>query len=354
LKTLHYQLEFLTPAFMGNAEQEGQWRSPPVKALLRQWWRVAYAHAHGFKVKVEDMRREEGRLLGNAWLDAGERGKVAHSKSLVRIRLDKWDIGRQRGADWPVFQKVVHPEVNRNAVNQPVSSDLYLGYGPLTLGKGSDRVSLKTNAAIQSGETATLSIAMPEAHVSMLEHALWMMDRYGALGGRSRNGWGSLALMPARDTAALDGKPPLRDLGEAILLDWPHALGQDERGALVWATSPRDDWKDLMRELAELKIGLRTQFPFTHGKNAPTPEDRHRLSYPVTNHSVQGWKDLRLPSSLRFKVRKTGEGRLVAVIFHVPCMPPPAFKEKPDAVQRVWAQVHAFLDGRPGISRIGE
>ena len=39
--TMHlcsYQLRFQTPAFLGNAQQQGQWRTPPFKALLRQWW----------------------------------------------------------------------------------------------------------------------------------------------------------------------------------------------------------------------------------------------------------------------------------------------------------------------------
>ena len=33
-----YQLRFQTPAFLGNAQQQRQWCTPPFKALLRQWW----------------------------------------------------------------------------------------------------------------------------------------------------------------------------------------------------------------------------------------------------------------------------------------------------------------------------
>ena len=40
MKTFTYTLSFTTPAFLGNASQQAQWRTPPVKALLRQWWRV--------------------------------------------------------------------------------------------------------------------------------------------------------------------------------------------------------------------------------------------------------------------------------------------------------------------------
>ena len=43
MQTYSYQLRFQTPAFLGNAQQQAQWRTPPIKALLRQWWRVAVA-----------------------------------------------------------------------------------------------------------------------------------------------------------------------------------------------------------------------------------------------------------------------------------------------------------------------
>ncbi|MFN3630151.1 MAG: hypothetical protein ACK4XK_08895, partial [Casimicrobiaceae bacterium] len=88
IKTLSTKLLFLTPAFLGNAEQNGQWRTPPIKAQLRQWWRVAYAADHGFSVNVAAMRREEGLLFGNAWIED------AFCKSLVRIRLDQWEQGK--------------------------------------------------------------------------------------------------------------------------------------------------------------------------------------------------------------------------------------------------------------------
>ena len=35
-----YQLRVQTPAFLDNAQQQGQWRTLPFKALLRQWWQV--------------------------------------------------------------------------------------------------------------------------------------------------------------------------------------------------------------------------------------------------------------------------------------------------------------------------
>ncbi|MEJ5270060.1 MAG: RAMP superfamily CRISPR-associated protein [Hydrogenophilus sp.] len=372
MQTATFTLTFTTPAFLGDANQNARWRTPPIKHELRHWWRVAYAADHGFRVNVSEMRREEGLLFGHAWLENdafvqdGRKTKTAARQSQVRIRLDHWNEGMLR--QWPQDTTVTHP-----SVRMPIGSTLYLGYGPLTFNRNSSKTALKANAAIQEQEQATLAIAYPEATASLLEQALWLMDRFGTLGGRARNGWGSYHLLPSPSRRGNGGEDlPLRDWRECLKLDWPHAIGKDETGPLIWQTEPHEDWKSLMRTLAIVKIGLRTQFRFalleangdkqlrdkreqpagiSHGK----PQDRHWLAYPVTHHSVAPWDkervnnktvplNLRLPNQLRFKVRQTADDKLVGVIFHMPHLPPPAFKPDREAIEKVWRCVHQFLD----------
>ena len=378
--TRTYTFRFNTPAFLGNAEQNGQWRTPPFKAQLRQWWRVAYAAAHKFNVNVAAMREREGFLFGNAWLSHQENGRTVndHCKSQVRVRLDRWDLGQETKRSWgqqeldKSKEGVVHPSVGT------IGPKLYLGYGPLVVEKvrsGSKTryaTVLKQNAAIQADEAAGFSLAFPEDN-SLIEHALWLMHRYGTVGGRSRNGWGSYELAPQGETPELQGTVPLRPWRECLELDWPHAIGQDQRGALIWQTTEHDDWQSLMRTLAIIKIGLRTQFKFhlnpaagdrqilrngqPQGIEHGQAQKRHWLSYPVTNHPVQSWEseyvngerrklNLRLPNSLRFKVRQTASGKLVGVIFHMPCLPPAAFNATPHraAIEQTWKKVHDLLD----------
>ncbi|PJF46145.1 MAG: hypothetical protein CUN48_15290, partial [Candidatus Thermofonsia Clade 3 bacterium] len=166
------------------------------------------------------------------------------------------------------------------------------------------------------------------------------------LGGRSRNGWGSYELLPAPEggSGAERKRLPLRLWSDCLALDWPHAIGQDEKGPLIWKTAEHDDWKSLMRTLAIVKIGLRTQLRFTTGRGAPHPEERHWLAYPVTNHDVRTWNALRLPNQLRFKVRRTEGGKLIGVIFHMPHLPPAAFAPNRTAIEKVWECVHQFLN----------
>jgi CRISPR-associated protein Cmr1 len=358
MKTVTYRLTFLTPAFLGDAEQSGRWRTPPIKALLRQWWRVVYAADKGFAVDVAKMRREEGLLFGNAWLDNDYR------KSLVRLRLDRWEPGKLTSWNGLEQSTVAHPEVERTGYK--VGPHAYLGYGPLD-GRSGTKLNEKVKTVVNVGEGATLSLAMPDEDAPRIQRALWLMDRYGTLGGRSRNGWGSFTLTPINKTPELDGQPPLRDWKECLEADWPHAIGKDEKGPLIWQTAKTyDDWKLLMRDLAIIKIGLRTQRPAfeltlnkaakdeelidkktgeRRGINHGAPQARHWLSYPVTNHTVRPWgNNARLPNQIRFKVRRAPDGKLVGVIFHMPCLPPPEFRPDVQAIEKVWERVHAFLD----------
>ena len=58
MEKLEYKVSFLTPAFLGNAGQEGQWRSPPFKALLRHWWRVVrYSHGAGAAGRIQKAKK---------------------------------------------------------------------------------------------------------------------------------------------------------------------------------------------------------------------------------------------------------------------------------------------------------
>ena len=354
MQRMKYRIRFLTPAFLGNAEQSGQWRTPPFKALLRQWWRVVRAQGAGYDHRK--LRETEGRLFGHAWLDDGH-GKTWASRSKVRLRLDSWKNGDLRSWNGLEQETVTHPEVQRTGFK--VGPHAYLGYGPFD-GRGGTKLRKlngKPNAAIQAGETSTLSIAAPESEIDVLRTALALMNAYGTVGGRSRNGWGSFMIEPFDDSPGVDASADtsrqgageldrsfVRPWREALALDWPHAIGADDTGPLVWRTKEScTDWKALMRDLAILKIGLRTMFVFS---SARPPHDRHWLSYPITKHNFPAWGNLRLPNSLRFKVRPDPDDpkRLRGVVFHVPCLPPRDFRPDSRAIENVWRKTHQLLD----------
>ncbi len=357
MRTRTIRLEFVTPAFLGGADQSSEWRTPPFKALLRQWWRVWAARKFG--VGHQGLREIEGVVFGHAALR--HNGRPWHVRSAVRLRLRP--VRHQTLTSWSPTKKVHHREVNMPA-DKMVGSDLYLGYGPL-VHKGGTR--LKAPPALAPGSSAELTLRHPErlsvdefATVEVaegLEAALRLIHLFGTVGSRSRNGWGSLrlseegrALVPFEkliETAT----PYARPLERCLETEWADGIGTDGKGLLVWRTKEAyRDWKEVIHELARVKIAFRTKLEAGKG----TIAERHLLAYPVTHHQVNAWgATSRLANQLRFKVHRLEDGRLVGLAVHLPAGLPGELlhrlpQDKQAWVRRqqivVWRKVHKSLD----------
>ena len=351
-KELTYKVSFATPAFLGNADQQAQWRTPPFKALIRQWWRVMKAPEMGYD--VARLRAAENALFGTASDDGAE----SSHRSLLRLRLSAWDEGKLK--DWPKEgQRVQHPEVGNGG--RPVDAELYLGYGALEHNSQTRSTQLGTSkssgvkrTAIDEKSSVDLRLMFPAEYAQDLRATMQLVGWFGTLGSRARNGWGALQL------TEIGGSPSVRQSGAAVAaytrpladclkLEWPHAIGSDNKGLLIWHTAPMPSWRDAMRELARLKIAFRTEgAPFPNAQPGAI-QARHLIAYPVTNHVVSAWgNQARLANQIRFKVVKEG-AQHVGVVVHLPCRMP----DELVALLRgatlptelaVWQDVHRELD----------
>lgn len=347
--TRSYTIKFNTPAFLGDASQSGAWRTPPFKALIRHWWRVAYA-AENRSLKgatlINLLRAEEARLFGSAADDTG------HSSAL-RMRIDKWAPGQMKS--WQGGGSVAHPQVGQGG--RQVDALLYLGYGPLAYNREARATKFKSDdqVAINAGEQGTLRLAFPNEFSKTLNNAIYLINRFGTIGGRSRNGWGAFSLQSSDDRQEQPGLSQfLLGLDESLAQDWPSSLGMDGAGnPLIWQfRSGEASWQKIMTKLADLKIRLRTSeaLKLDRGQH-PRPEAIHWLAYPVTNHVVGPWgRNMRLPNSLRFKVIPHSDG-VTGTIFHCPCSPPEMHAPLP-TLKSVWGSVHHFLDAEQQLERV--
>ncbi|QKK01687.1 MAG: hypothetical protein HND55_02855 [Pseudomonadota bacterium] len=217
-----YRVRFLTPAFLGDAEQSARWRTPPFKHLLREWWRVAYFADHASDFSLEAMRHEEGLLFGHAWLDDdfsetnGRREKISARKSLVRIRLET------------------------EARNQPAWFGL---------------LDAKTKAPLRSGikpdaaeGQRIVRMAWPEPEDGRMRRVMQLMSNFGQLGSRSRGGWGALHIddVDSLDPAELGRFA--RPLQDCLAGKWPASFASDAGGLMLWnSRQDFEDWSKLMR-----------------------------------------------------------------------------------------------------------
>lgn len=299
MKTFEFEVGFNTPAFIGGANQNSEWRTPPIKALMRHWWRFVWAsNNRGNLDNIASLKACEGELFGDT-----------DKQALVRIRL--WD--------WANAKDIVR--------SQPYD---YLRFGK-TSGTG-----------IGVNETATLLIAVPDDYENVIGSIMSHIQGYGTVGGRSRNGWGSIRLTLPQDKQmleALTNAEIVSDWKDAVQYGWPHAIGRDVRGALIWQTKEYPKWESVMNQLAELRKVI--------NRESKTSDSRHLLSYPVTQNKKLKSVVERMPSALRFKVRSnqvSGKRIYTGIVYFVPSTPKEVFRRYGPDVIRSWEQVFNFLD----------
>lgn len=341
-----YLLQLASPAFLGGADQRGTWRTPPLKALIREWWRIAVAPDLGYDHR--QLKKNETKLFGTA---ADEAGGENH-RSQIRLALAHWKDGTMHSHE--PLPMILHPEAER--AKNKVEPLNYLGYGPIDRGK------LKFGAALQAKEDNTLRIALPRSELPNLQRAITLAHWFGTVGGRSRNGWGSMlwtaeegttALAPLRATALRESGCS-RALKQCLEFDWPLAIGSDDTGVLVWRSRETfKGWHEAMSFLARTKIDFRTHLGFVGGQPHREAQARHALAYPVTNHKVLAWEGNgkgRLANTLRFKLHTEDGDRLRALIYHTPCRPTLPYGSL-DLLD-TWQRVHRFLDDQPTLARL--
>lgn len=327
MKQLEYSVRFTTPAFLGNAEQSGQWRTPPFKALLRQWWRVAYAAEHNFPQDVVNMRREEGLLFGHAWLEGdtfernGKMVTTAARKSLVRIRLealgdgDAWGKGTQAGVS-------------------PLSTGLdtsYAWFGLVKRGAGEpDRIGIATHGLESS---RALLLAIPDQHAQRVETAVRLIAQFGQLGSRSRGGWGSLHIDGVQDMSREELARFAQPLDACLRHDWPMSLCTDARGLCMWESQwTFPSWDKAMRVIAAERRNARLALKSLNGRDLR----------PVLGFASPG----RMPSPLRWRVFPGASSQLAIRVFAMPTLIPEDGKQHIDTgqIKVAWNQVIEVMD----------
>ncbi len=329
--------EIITPMFLGNANQEAELRAAPFKGLLRYWWRVANGLRHE---TASALLREENRIFGSA--DANSGGK---SQVTVEVKGHPLHFAQET---FPAGQKIQHPEV-RNKFGNVVSIDrfLYLGYGPIIK---SGQLKKEGEGAFQPGQCFTVIISGREQILEQMKHPIHCFQQFGAIGSRSRNGWGSFFL-ESDNLQPVSDAMLFKNIGSDWLTcfskDYPHCLGTDNGKTLLWRSKQvHSNWEEVMNELAGIYLMTRLEQKFQEGGPHLKPQNRHILGYPAgRKHSVKNWGHAgRHGSALRLLVRKEADGYR-GYFLHLPHL----FSKEmwPGDKERqinIWKQVHAKLD----------
>ncbi|MDR3162531.1 MAG: type III-B CRISPR module RAMP protein Cmr1, partial [Helicobacteraceae bacterium] len=170
---MYYEVEFVTPSFLGGAEQNAQLRTPHFKAALRWWWRVLFGWQYGKKIY-----EAESELFGST-----------DSASKVRIEV----IGKLSAQSSNSFggEKVYVKTIKNKYGNiQDIRINVieYLSYGRY------NNKSSTYDSHFAANSRFTLNVHMPKDKEQEIILCLKALFTFGGVGSRSRNGFGSLRL----------------------------------------------------------------------------------------------------------------------------------------------------------------
>lgn len=345
-ETIELSLTIVTPMFLGDASQKPKLRPEPFKGLLRYWWRVATTGCY---------KTPNGLLMAENTIFGGEGGSDEWGKSLVTL-----DIEGEPATDnqLPTVSKVRHPEVGNGG--RDIDPLLYLGYGPVLWGKGR---AVCSRDYLKPDEKFTLKLHVskelingPGDEVELLKRALFYLVAFGAIGSRSRNGWGSFQLKNFADVKKLISPQKITVLQfnkDIFRFDYPYSIAANTKNFLIWKTKEGyNSWQEAMKNIAEIYINLRINFK---SDGSDDIDERHLLGFPITNHlalKAPNWgKTARHASPLRIFFRKK-QDKYYGFILHLPFGISERMVENASGTTffdhnkqyKIWEKVHKILD----------
>jgi len=169
VKRLTFDLEFITPAFIGGANQQAELRPASFVGLLRWWWRALKGECD-----IKRLREEEIKIFGGD-------GKMA-SPVYLRVEGDVSkgeDLINEYRLSWS-FDK------NRRALIGPHAGVGYLYYSMVALNK---REFIKADSRLR------LTLIGKDEFLKHYIASLWALVFLGGVGARSRRGGGNLAVV---------------------------------------------------------------------------------------------------------------------------------------------------------------
>lgn len=173
-KELVFDVEFVTPAFLGGADGNAEIRTAPFKTGIRYWWRILYGSKYN---ELNKLKLTEDTIFGST-----------KQKSTVDIVINNCIENYTDNYGFPNGKRI--SVVSRGREIKINILD-YLAYGKYKYERGHGNVYTNTYIKPNTKFKIKIIICNPTHQEEILD-AVKMFVLYGGIGSRSRNGFGSM------------------------------------------------------------------------------------------------------------------------------------------------------------------
>ena len=198
---LNYEIEFITPAFIGGASPEiSELRPASIVGMLRYWFRII---AGSYVKNTEELFKLESKLFGNqekagkVWVRI--KGNIKNEKldcellKGCRVEGGNLKIDKDCGKTYLGYGNILY-------VNLEKHKNKYRKLYETCIRKGIQRGNLYVKAMLKEKQKALLEIIFPTKYRNKVEALLYIFSQLGALGSRNRRGWGNFYLTPKQES----------------------------------------------------------------------------------------------------------------------------------------------------------
>lgn len=285
--TWDFTIEVVTPAFLGGSDTNAELRSASFKGLLRYWWRVLYGAKYGYNIL-----KKESEIFGTA---IGEKTGVV-GKSNVQIVISS--LKEKKG-----FVNLIDDEKKYvSSTGKTINRLEYLGFGL-------DRNKRK---ALLSGTLLKLKLIVNKNYSTEVLQAFLFLCKYGGIGAKNRNGFGSLRIIKSSPATTISKK----ELYIAPQIQSYSCLSKSSK--LFYTKEAFDTWEDAMLNLADIYIDARGSLEKLHSFERRGLLARPIISKKDKNNIPPDVRRGRHPKFLKMVVSKLKNGKYCGIILTLP------------------------------------
>lgn len=184
MKKLTFKLEFITPAFIGGANQQAELRPASFVGLLRWWWRALKGECN-----IENLRAEEVEIFGGIAKNP-KNEEIKKMASPVYLRVEG-DVRKDKGLIKKYGLDLIFDEKKRAFFGSHIGVG-YLYYFMILPKNKRNGQEEERREFIEPGSGLKLTFIGKDEVLKHYIASLWALVFLGGVGARSRRGGGNL------------------------------------------------------------------------------------------------------------------------------------------------------------------
>lgn len=232
LHEIRYLCEIITPMFLGDHTGRGaELRPPSIKGAMRFWWRATQSYT-----SIAALKTAEGNIFGTP------EGEGKKSKVLITVKI----LDPAPPTNNPLAKHKFYTIINNK--NIPIDIIEYLAYGKTESGKNDPAKYKRYADYFKPGSKFEVVILTPHEHIKTVNEVFHLVAKYGGLGGKSRNGFGSFRILPPEGASPFTVSANLYTGNYSELPDYPAFSTHTEE---IHSGQTYNEWKDAMGALGE-------------------------------------------------------------------------------------------------------